>query len=80
MHSKYLFQKFSSIIMCSAVSVMSDSAIPWTIVCQAPLSMGFPPARYWSQLPFPPLGDLPYSGIEPVSPETPALASRFFIC
>ena len=64
----------------SCVSHVRLFAIPWTIVCQAPLSMGFPPARYWSQLPCPPLGDLPYSGIEPVSPETPTLASRFFTC
>ena len=34
---------------------------------QAPLSMGFPRQKYWSGLPFPPSGDLPNSGIEPVS-------------
>ena len=34
---------------------------------QAPLSMGFPRQEYWSGLPFPPPGDLPNSGIEPVS-------------
>ena len=32
---------------------------------QAPLSMGFPKQEYWSKLPFPSLGDLPYPGIEP---------------
>ena len=42
---------------------------------QAPLSMGFPRQEYWSGLPFPPPGDLPDPGIEPVSP---ALAGRFF--
>ena len=26
---------------------------PWTIVHQAPLSMGFPKQEYWSGLPFP---------------------------
>ena len=31
-----------------------------------------------SGLPFPPLGDLPDPGIEPVSPESPALAGGFF--
>ena len=25
---------------------------PWTIVCQAPLSMGFSRQEYWSGLPF----------------------------
>ena len=27
---------------------------PWTVACQAPLSMGFPREEYWSRLPFPP--------------------------
>ena len=35
---------------------------------QAPLSMGFPRQEYRSGLPFPPPGDLPYPGIEPMSP------------
>jgi len=35
---------------------------------QAPPSMGFPRQEYSSGLPFPPPGDLPDSGIEPVSP------------
>ena len=26
---------------------------PWTIACQAPLSMGFSRQEYWSGLPFP---------------------------
>ena len=35
-------------------------------------------ARIWRGLPFLPLGDLPEPRIELVSPESPALASRFF--
>ena len=27
-------------------------AIPWTVACQAPLSMGFSRQEYWSGLPF----------------------------
>ena len=34
--------------------------------------------EYWSELSFPPLGDLPDPGIEPISPVSPALAGRFF--
>ena len=45
-----------------------------TVVCQAPLSMGFPRQEYWSRLPFPSPEALPDSGVEPVSP---ALAGRF---
>ena len=47
-------------------SVVPDSFVtPWTVACQAPLSMGFPRVEYWSGLPFPPPGDLPNPGIEP---------------
>ena len=41
-------------------------ATPWTVACQTPLSMGF--KEYWTGLPFPSPGDLPYPGIEPKSP------------
>jgi len=37
--------------------------------------MGFPRQEYWSGLPFPSPGDLPDSGIKPVSPE---MAGRIF--
>ena len=43
-------------------------ATPWAIVHQAPLSMGFSRQDYWSRLPFPPPGNLPNPGIEPMSP------------
>ena len=43
---------------------------------QAPLSMGFPRQRFWKVLPFPSAGDLPDSGMEPVSP-TPLEDSLF---
>ena len=42
-------------------------ATPWTVACQAPLSMGFSRPEYWSGLPFSSQGDLPDPGIEPVS-------------
>ena len=44
---------------------------PWTVACQAPLSMGFPRQEYWSGLPFDLSGDLPDQGIEPGSPALP---------
>ena len=49
-------------------SAMSDSATPWAVAHQAPLSMGFPRQGYCSGLPFPTPGDLPDPGIEPESP------------
>ena len=54
-------------------TVMSDSLwLPWTSACQTPLSVGFSRKKYWSGLPFPTQGDLPDSGIEPVSPVSSA--------
>ena len=50
-------------------SVVSDSAIPWTVIAlQAPPSMGFSRQEYGSGLPFPLPGDLPEPGIKPRSP------------
>ena len=45
---------------------------------QTPLSLEFSRQKYWSSLPFPPSGDLPYPGIEVMSPASPALADGFF--
>ena len=53
-------------------------ATPWTIARQAPLSMGFSRQEYWSGLPFPPQGNLPYPGMEPMSLASLALAHGFF--
>ena len=41
---------------------------PWTVAFQAPLSMGFSRQEYWSGLPFPSPGNLPYPEVEPGSP------------
>ena len=43
-------------------------AIPWTVACQTPLSVGFSRCEYWSGLPFPPPEDLLDPGIKPRSP------------
>ena len=51
---------------------------PWTVACQAPLSMRFPRQEYWSGLPYTPPGDHPYPGIELTSHMSLALAGRFF--
>ena len=59
--------------------VVSDSFVtPWTVACQAPLSMGFPRQECQSGFPCPPPGDLPQPGIEPGSLTSPALADRLF--
>ena len=47
-------------------------APPWTVACQAPLSMVFSRQEYWNGLPRPSAEDLPDSGTELKSPIVPA--------
>ena len=54
---------------------MSNSATPWTVAHQTPLSLGFFQARILEWVATSSSGDLPDPGIEPVSP---ALADGFF--
>ena len=49
-------------------SVLSYSATAWTLISQAPLSIGFSRQECWIGLPFSSPGDLPNPGIEPRSP------------
>ena len=51
----------------------------WTVAHQAPLSLGFSRQEYQSGLPCPPLGDLPNTGIKPMSPVSPALQVDFLL-
>ena len=60
-----LVAQFSSVQLLSRAQLF---ATPWTIVCQAPLSMGFSRQEYWSGLPFSSSEDLPSTRIEPGSP------------
>ena len=53
-------------------------ATPWTVACQAPLSMGFSRQECWSGLPLPTPGDLPDAEIKPASLMSPALTDGFF--
>ena len=59
-------------------SVVFNSATPWTVAYQAPLSMEFSRQEYWSGFPCPYSGDLPKQGTEPVSPVSTAIADRLF--
>ena len=61
---------FTFIYICGGLVTKSCPTLvtSWTVVCQAPLSMGFSRQEYWSGLPFPAPGDLPNPRIEPRSP------------
>ena len=56
------------VCVCVRHSVVSDSATPWTVAHQAPLSMELSRQEYWRELLFPSPGDLPDPGIESRSP------------
>ena len=49
---------------------------PWTIACQAPLSIVFSRQEFWSGLLFPSPGDLPNPGIKP---RFPALQADYLL-
>ena len=71
---------YFNLMTCLYVCILSHVWLfvtPWTVACQALLSMGFPRQEYWSGLPFPSPGDLPDPGIEPVTLVSPALAGGF---
>ena len=64
--------------MLNHFSCVQYFAISWIVARQDPLSLVFSRQGYWSRLSFPPPGDLPDPGIEPVSLTSPALAGAFF--
>ena len=66
-----LFLKFWQIVVV-LVTMSYSFETPWTVAHQLP---GFSREEYWSGWPFPSPGDLPYPGIEPMSP---ALAGGCF--
>ena len=65
-------------MMCLYSVIYESFVTPWTVTCQASLSMGFRRQGYWSGVPFPSPGDLPDPGIKPVSVVSLALVGRFF--
>ena len=69
------------VCVCTRACMLSCVQLFWShglLVCQVPQYMEFSRWEYWSGLPFPPLGDLPDSGIKPPSLMSPALAGGFF--
>ena len=69
---------FLSCCLLSCFSCVWLFVTPWTAAHQVPLSMRFSRQEYWSVLPYPPPGDLPNPGVEPLSLTSPALAVKFF--
>ena len=63
----FLCSIYHCAVLCCGFSHVWLCVTPWTVACQAPLSMGFSSQEYWSGLPCPPPGDLPNPGMEPGS-------------
>ena len=63
-----MLSRFSCVLLFAALG---------TVACQAPLSMGFSRQEYWSELPYPPPGDLPNPGIKATSLMFSALPGGF---
>ena len=66
-HDQQVYENVLSFSACvlSCFSRVQLFVTHWTLVRQAPLSMGFSRQEYWSGLPFLTPGDLPYPGMEP---------------
>ena len=66
--SVYVYMYLYAACLLSCFSYVRLFVTLWTVVHQAPLSMGFSRQEHWNGLPFPPPGDLPDPRIEPGSP------------
>ena len=62
------------VCVCLCAPLCPTLCDPWTIACQAPLSMEFFRQEYWSDLPFPTPGDLLDPGMDTESLASPVLA------
>ena len=56
------------VYMLSCFNRVQLFVTPWTVACQAPLSMGFFRQEYWNRLPCPSPGNLPNPGSESSEP------------
>ena len=68
--SEWQWEWWEGVIVYS-ISCVQLFATPWTVACQALLSMGYRRQEYWSVLLFLSSGDLPKSGIESTPPAFP---------
>ena len=73
------FMLFFPMVWCVFhCSVMIDSEVPWTVACQAPLSMELSRQEYWSGLPLLLQGIFLNQGLLNLRLASPELAGRFF--
>ena len=64
-----IWVQIQALALCAwSLSCVQLFVMPWTVICQTPLSMEFSRQEYWTGLPCPPPEDLPNPGIKPRSP------------
>ena len=73
--AQYAFAEWLKMSYCLLGAQLYLFVTPWTIACQAPLSMDFSRQECWSVKPFSSPAFLPNPGIEPKSS---TLAGRVF--
>ena len=76
LHLKFIFL-YGDSVCAQAPSCVWLFATPWTVACQAPLSVQLSWQECWSVISS--SRDLPYSGMEPASPVASYMAGEFFI-
>ena len=69
---------FSKLLLFSRSVMCYTFVTPWTVACQAPLSVEFSRQEYWSGLPFPSSGNISNPGIKPMFPAFSKWYSGFF--
>ena len=74
-HTHTHTQQFVCVCILSHIQLFCD---PMDYGPPGSCLMEFSKQEYLSGLPFPTPEDLPHPGMEPISPESPALAGRFF--
>ena len=70
-HGSLVSRIWCSSMLCLVSQLCPTLKTPWTVVLQAPLSLGILRQEYWSGLSCSSPGDLPNPGIEPRSPTLP---------
>ena len=71
--NEWYYYKRDNEMKCQLLIHVQLFAVPWTVDCQVPPSMGFSRQEYWSGLPYSSPGDLPHPGFKPASLTSPAL-------
>ena len=77
-NSMRILKKLKTELICVYAQSRPTLCNLWTAARQIPLPMEFSREEYWNRVPFSTPGNFSNPGIKSPSPESPALAGRFF--